>query len=115
MKIILSNSTNIIAMMQDTITKPEGTLKTQSFTDKEIAERATIQSFLNCYLRESNASQIIAQTAINTDTDIVFTEVMHRTGTDSLFCCTLKHQCLRLLIGIKYWSATGRSRFRRDR
>ena len=96
-------------MMQNTITKSEISLQTQNPTDKEIAERATIQSFLNCYLRETNSGKLIAKAAINTD--IAFTEVLSRTGADSLFCCTLKKQCLRLLIGVKYWSLTGRHIF----
>lgn len=95
-------------MMQHTITKPE-VIQTQTLTDKEITEQATIQSFLNCYLRETNNGKVIKKAAINTD--IAFTEVFSRTGADSLFCCTLKHQCLRLLIGIKYWSLTDRHLF----
>ncbi len=96
-------------MMQNTITKPEVSLQTEHLADNEIAERATIQSFLNCYLRETNTGKLIAKAAINTD--IAFREVLSRTGADSLFCCTLKKQCLRLLIGVKYWSLTGRHIF----
>lgn len=96
-------------MMQDTIIKPEVSLQAQNLTDKEIAERATIQSFLNCYLRETNSGKVIAKADANTD--MAFREVLNRTNADSLFCCSLKHQCLRLLIGIKYWSLTGRHIF----
>ncbi|MDY6896873.1 MAG: IucA/IucC family siderophore biosynthesis protein [Cyanobacteriota bacterium] len=96
-------------MMQDTIIKPEVSLQAKDFTDKKIAERGTIQSFLNCYLRETNSGKLIAKADANTD--MAFTEVLNRTNVDSLFCCSLKHQCLRLLIGIKYWSLTGRHIF----
>ncbi|WGV25331.1 IucA/IucC family protein [Halotia branconii] len=96
-------------MMSDTITKLEVSLQTQELTDKEIAERATIQSFLNCYLRETNTGKLITKAVASTD--IAFTEVLSRTGANSLFCCILKKQCLRLLIGIKYWSLTGRHVF----
>ncbi|MEA5598162.1 IucA/IucC family protein [Rivularia sp. UHCC 0363] len=96
-------------MMQHTITKPEVSLQTQHLSEKGIAEQATIQSFLNCYLRETNIGEFIKNTA--TSKDIAFTEILNRTGANSLFCCTLKHQCLRILIGVKYWSLTGRHIF----
>ena len=91
----MMNSTNTVAMMQNTITKPEVSLQTEYLTDKEIAERATIQSFLNCYLRETNTGKLITKAAINTD--IAFREVLSRTGADSLFCCTLKTSMFKII------------------
>ncbi|WP_414752261.1 IucA/IucC family protein [Anabaena sp. CCY 9910] len=89
-----------------TIAKPISVLA-QHRTDKEIAEQATIHSFLNCYLRETNTGEII--TTATKDADIL--EVFQNTNTKSLFCCQLTHQNIRLLIGIRYYSQTGRHLF----
>ncbi|HIK06299.1 MAG TPA: IucA/IucC family siderophore biosynthesis protein [Trichormus sp. M33_DOE_039] len=88
-----------------TIAKPTSVLA-QHRTDKQIAEQATIHSFLNCYLRETNAGELIT---VAKDSDI--SEVLRNTNTKSLICCQLKHQHLRLLIGLRYYSPTGRHLF----
>ncbi|BAT54654.1 hypothetical protein NOS3756_36260 [Nostoc sp. NIES-3756] len=90
-----------------TIAKPTTTVLAQHRTDKQIAEQATIHSFLNCYLRETNTGEII--TTATQDRDIL--EVCQRTNTNSLICCQLKHLHLRLLIGLRYYSPTGRHLF----
>ncbi|MCY8405359.1 IucA/IucC family protein [Bacillus sonorensis] len=61
---------------------------------KEIAEQATMQSFLNCYLRE---------TGINTEET--------RTGTGRTLIVPLERQQIELIVPVKYWSKTGRHLF----
>ncbi|BAB72352.1 IucA/IucC family protein [Anabaena sp. FACHB-709] len=89
-----------------TIAKPTSVL-VEYRTDKQIAEQATIHSFLNCYLRETNTGKLI--TTATKDADIL--EVFQNTNTKSLICCELKQQNLRLLIGLRYYSPTGRHLF----
>ncbi len=103
-------------MTEQTIVKPANPQAALNCTDKQIAEQATIQSFLNCYLREigiGKINKIIAQPlCINGDkTEAAITEVFTRTGTESLICCKLSHQGVQLLIGLRYWSPTGRHLF----
>ncbi|OMI28346.1 IucA/IucC family siderophore biosynthesis protein [Bacillus haynesii] len=61
---------------------------------KEIAENATIQSFLNCYLRE---------------TGIETREIAD--GSQKTLIVPLKRQQIELIVPIKYWSKTGRHLF----
>ncbi|MCY8354305.1 IucA/IucC family siderophore biosynthesis protein [Bacillus haynesii] len=61
---------------------------------KEIAENATIQSFLNCYLRE---------------TGIKTREIAD--GSQKTLIVPLKRQQIELIVPIKYWSKTGRHLF----
>ncbi|MCY9434403.1 IucA/IucC family protein [Bacillus haynesii] len=61
---------------------------------KEIAENATIQSFLNCYLRETGIkTRGIAD------------------GSQKTLIVPLKRQQIELIVPIKYWSKTGRHLF----
>ncbi|MGE6630935.1 IucA/IucC family protein [Bacillus sp. NPDC077027] len=64
---------------------------------KQMAENATMQSFLNCYLRETGADK----------------EAKREKGADGtfVFIAALKHQGLELVIPIRYWSVTGRHIF----
>ncbi len=86
-----------------------------NYTDKQIAEQATIQSFLNCYLREMGTegiNKIIEQPfSATSECKPAITEIFALTGTTSLICCTLTHQSVQLWIGLRYWSPTGRHLF----
>ncbi|XWK89645.1 MAG: IucA/IucC family siderophore biosynthesis protein [Phormidium sp.] len=68
----------------------------QSLSAKEIAEQATMQSFLNCYLRESGKGEFLRSSKL---------------GTDSLIACALSHQNIEILAGLRYYSPTGRHIF----
>ncbi|KAA6453354.1 IucA/IucC family protein [Bacillus swezeyi] len=61
---------------------------------KEIAENATIQSFLNCYLRETGM-KTYELTA----------------GSEKTLVAPLDRQQIELIIPVKYWSKTGRHLF----
>ena len=63
-------------MTEHTITKPATPEITLNRSNKQIAEHATIQSFLNCYLREShNYEQFeVGVTGIDTAITEVFTQ-----------------------------------------
>ncbi len=61
---------------------------------KEIAENATMQSFLNCYLRETGNFK--EETAA---------------GSVKTISCALSNQGIDLIIDVKYWSETGRHLF----
>lgn len=104
-------------MTEQTIAKPTNLQLALNRTDKQIAEQATIQSFLNCYLREigmCGTNEIIEQsssTTVDSRTEAPITEVFTRTGAKSLIRCRLNHQGVRLLIGLRYWSPTGRHLF----
>ncbi|MFB2877361.1 IucA/IucC family protein [Floridanema aerugineum] len=65
----------------------------QSFSAKEIAEQATMQSFLNCYLRESGEGEVLRS---------------QKLGTDLLIHCFLSHQNIEIFAGLHYYSPTGR-------
>ncbi|WP_138498735.1 IucA/IucC family protein [Nostoc sp. PA-18-2419] len=78
-------------------------------TEKEIAEQATIQSFFNCYLRETGAGK-----SIKADTQVidnVINEVFTRTKAEVLICCYLERQNIQILAGLRYYSLTGRHLF----
>ncbi|MFN6514979.1 MAG: IucA/IucC family protein [Nostoc sp. CreGUA01] len=78
-------------------------------TNKEIAEQATIQSFFNCYLRETGTGQIIKA---NTEViDDAINEVFTRTKAQVLICCYLECQGIQILAGLRYHSPTGRHLF----
>ena len=104
-------------MTEQTIAKPASLHLVVNCTDKQIAEQATIQSFLNCYLREigiGGSNEIIEQpfsTTGDSRTDTAITEVFTRTSAKSLIRCMLSHQAMQLLIGLRYWSSTGRHLF----
>ncbi|MDM5337580.1 IucA/IucC family protein [Fictibacillus enclensis] len=58
---------------------------------KQLAEQATIQSFLNCYLRETGDS--------------------NEKKAGMIWISTLENQNIEVLIPVKYWSPTGRHLF----
>ncbi len=70
--------------------------------DKTIAEQATMQSFLNCYLRETKNFEEI-------EGDIL--PQTHEEDAGKTIKCVLKHQELELVIPVRYWSLTGRHLF----
>ncbi|GGF32057.1 petrobactin biosynthesis protein AsbA [Halobacillus andaensis] len=64
---------------------------------KVLAEEATMQSFFNCYLRETNNFQLTNQSVSNEEGLILETE--------------LPGQKVTIAAPVKYWSQTGRHRF----
>lgn len=69
---------------------------------KQIAQRATMQSFLNCYFRETGNGRL--------EESKNYPE-LEGTVPDSLIVCNLTSQDIALLVPIKYWSETGRHIF----
>ncbi|MCF2151183.1 IucA/IucC family siderophore biosynthesis protein [Desmonostoc muscorum LEGE 12446] len=78
-------------------------------TDKEIAEQATIQSFFNCYLRETGTGKSIK--ANSEVIDDAINEVFTRTKAQVLIRCYLEHKNIQILAGLRYYSLTGRHLF----
>lgn len=76
-------------MIEPTIVEASNSPAHLNPTDKQIAEHATIQSFLNCYLRETGITSPNVQ------------EIR----------CNLPHQGVQLIAKIRYWSPTGRHLF----
>lgn len=74
-------------------------------TDKQIAEQATIQSFLNCYLRETNRGEKLC------NGEGAIAQVLTQTNTRQLIRCSLLHQRIQIFAGLQYWSLTGRHLF----
>ncbi|MBD1380561.1 IucA/IucC family protein [Metabacillus arenae] len=68
---------------------------------KKLAEQATIQSFLNCYLRETENYR-------EEDSAIYFSKDENVTKA---IIIPLKSQHIQLITGISYWSETGRHLF----
>lgn len=97
-------------MIENTLVKP-ATQKT-SCSDKQLAEQATIQSFLNCYLREVGTREAFEITELScSGLHVALIELFKREGAQSLLQIPLKHQCIDLLVGLRYWSITGRHLF----
>jgi siderophore synthetase component len=70
---------------------------------KNIAENATMQSFLNCYLRETGSYY-----DSSIDQHDQFAEL---TDLEKVMICPLPNQQINLIIPVKYWSLTGRHLF----
>lgn len=75
---------------------------------KQIAEQATIQSFLNCYLRETADYKQIEKS--NTPHDLAG-RLADRQEVQQIIDCELSNQGIRLYIPLSYWSITGRHIF----
>jgi len=77
----------------------------QPLSDRQIAEEATLHSFLNCYLRETGRGDRLGagQRAI--------APVLEKTGAAEGLRVELTHQSIEILIALRYWSPTGRHRF----
>lgn len=68
----------------------------------QIAENATMQSFINCYLRETGNYH-------NTDTTDQGEPLYSFTGPyEKVIHCPLPNQQTNVIVPIKYWSSTGR-------
>ncbi|GKU76660.1 IucA/IucC family siderophore biosynthesis protein [Paenibacillus sp. L3-i20] len=73
---------------------------------KKLAEQVSIQSFLNCYLRETGQ----CEPSTELSTNIVF-KLKEVVMADSYFICHLNHLNITLYAGIQYYSLTGRHKF----
>lgn len=71
-------------------------------TPRQIAEYATMQSFLNCYLREMGGAQIVEP-----GSQVLGAAI----EASRLIRCSLPHQGIQVLAPLRYWSPTGRHRF----
>ncbi|MFQ3544912.1 IucA/IucC family protein [Halobacillus rhizosphaerae] len=65
---------------------------------KQIAEEATIQSFINCYLRETDNYMETERPS----------HLLQIEAHEKTICIPLERQEVKLLIPVKYWSLTGR-------
>ncbi|RKL68148.1 IucA/IucC family siderophore biosynthesis protein [Salipaludibacillus neizhouensis] len=74
---------------------------------KQIAEQATIQSFLNCYLRETGDYKLEKDNSL---CDLV-SRLADRKEVKQLIDCELSNQDIHLYIPLRYWSITGRHIF----
>ncbi|AFY40274.1 IucA/IucC family protein [[Leptolyngbya] sp. PCC 7376] len=72
---------------------------------RQIAEAATIQSFLNCYLRETGNFKSLAAD------DPLTLQLKERTNAKSAIICPLAQQNIEILVGVKYWSLSDRHIF----
>ena len=82
-------------------------LVTAKLTNKQIAEQGTIQSFLNCYLRETGNGKRIE---ISSDSNLA-SKFFERPDSKELIYCNLERQRIEILAGLRYWSVTGRHLF----
>ncbi|MBD1833092.1 IucA/IucC family siderophore biosynthesis protein [Cyanobacteria bacterium FACHB-472] len=93
-------------MTENTISKPTTPQLDINLTDKQISEQATIQSFFNCYLRETYAlnQYKIEEPQIHSQAD---------PGNESQRClyCNLPHQGVKIVAYLRYFSPTGRHIF----
>ncbi|MCT7960456.1 IucA/IucC family siderophore biosynthesis protein [Laspinema sp. D1] len=74
-----------------------------NLTDKQIADRATIQSFLNCYLKETRSGKLASREE--------YPELQTRLESPQIICCSLPHQGIKVKAGVRYFSPTGRHCF----
>ncbi|WP_209121316.1 IucA/IucC family siderophore biosynthesis protein [Alkalihalobacillus sp. BA299] len=74
---------------------------------KYIAEQATIQSFLNCYLRETGKYEVINK---NSDYDFP-PQLKNRVEVDQIVVCEFPNQGIYVYVPLRYWSVTGRHIF----
>jgi spermidine-citrate ligase len=80
-----------------------------NLTDKQIAEQSTIQSFFNCYLRETSTGERIKANTEPIEDDI--NQVFILTKSQELITCYLERQNIQILAGLGYYSLTGRHLF----
>jgi siderophore synthetase component len=79
--------------------------KTEQTNHKQIAEQATIQSFLNCYLRETGKFKKLDSSSSLT------AQILAKTNAKEVICCPLSFQKLEIIAGVRYWSLTDRHLF----
>ncbi|NUN67243.1 IucA/IucC family siderophore biosynthesis protein (plasmid) [Pseudanabaena biceps] len=72
---------------------------------KKIAEQATIQSFLNCYLRETGQYEKLPP---QIPLEIQLREL---TGAKEIIRCPLPRQKIEIFVGVRYWSLSDRHLF----
>ncbi|GAB4286997.1 MAG: petrobactin biosynthesis protein AsbA [Oscillatoriaceae cyanobacterium] len=74
-----------------------------NLTDKQIADRATIQSFFNCYLRETGSGIIASSDE--------FSQLQPSHPTAKIFRCDLPKQNIKIIAEVRHFSQTGRHLF----
>ncbi len=79
---------------------------TNTINFKRIAEQATMQSFLNCYLRETQNFKLYDQIP-----DELLTKITLHKKDQALIHCELAHLEINLYVPLVYWSDTGRHLF----
>ncbi|WP_152976434.1 IucA/IucC family protein [Alkalihalophilus marmarensis] len=75
---------------------------------KQIAEKATIQSFLNCYLRETGKGSLINKSQFN---ELTNDHLFAHSEVSQVIHTKLAYQNMDLFIPLEYWSLTGRHLF----
>lgn len=96
--------------MTEAILKPSKNLSISSpFNSAQIAENATIQNFLNCYLREANSGELITLQKVTNDS--LLNSWFQQLKTNSLIHCSLSQQGIQIIAGLRYYSPTGRHLF----
>ncbi|MFD2922667.1 IucA/IucC family protein [Halobacillus naozhouensis] len=68
---------------------------------KRTAEQVTMQSFANCYVRETGHFQLMNSSDFPRMTTV----------EERVIACELSHQNLTLIFPVRYWSLTGRHQF----
>ncbi|MXQ55178.1 IucA/IucC family protein [Shimazuella alba] len=76
---------------------------------KTIAEQASMQNFINCYLREVDNFVFIEDN--NSNKTHSFYRLFSVCQADKLVICPLPHHGIHIVAPIKYWSLTGRHLF----
>lgn len=74
-------------------------------TPRQIAEMATVQSFLNCYLRDTGNYRHLDQ-----DEPLTL-QIKERTDANAALICPLPQQNIEIFVGIQYWSPSDRHLF----
>ncbi|SFE47830.1 Siderophore synthetase component [Lentibacillus persicus] len=74
-----------------------------SATFKRMAEHATLQSYLNCFLRETGFGDVKHATELS--------QVYKESHSGYWLHCYLKNQQIHLYVPLSYWSETGRHLF----
>lgn len=75
---------------------------------KQIAEHATLQSFLNCYLRETGSGEWITE---DEGMESIFSNTLNRDTVPTYLCCRLSAQNVTLYGEVIYKSSTDRHLF----
>lgn len=76
---------------------------------KNSAERASLASILNCYLREVGNYERVEVAQLDSDHPI--TQLVPLCQTDQWVICPLAHHGITIFAPVKYWSLTGRHLF----